>query len=188
MKKRKNSQRKKGLLRRIAVHAKPDIFYKVFRHIIIRQSPHSFAAYLLTAMMRRWRNRPLHKLTRSHEYITLFSIQIWNGREYEGQVQKICSKDETIGTLRSNGADDNENVKKKTIGLISKTAISHAHHTFLYISFPFLHDCDVKMPNFAFYGGRKQATTKFYFSFWAWLWSLEIQLQEGSPTIDKVIG
>ena len=26
---------------------------------------------------------------------------------------------------------------------------------------------DVKMPNFAFYGGRKQATTKFYFSFWA---------------------
>ena len=39
------------------------------------------------------------------------------------------------------------------------------------------------MPNFAFYGGRKQATTKFYFSFWAWIWSLEIQLQEGSPTI-----
>ena len=111
-KKEKNSQRKKGLLRRIAVHAKPDIFYKVFRHIIIRQSAHSFAAYLLTAMMRRWRNRPLHKLTRSHEYITLFSIQIWNGREYEGQVQKICSEDETIGTLRSNDADDNENVKK----------------------------------------------------------------------------
>ena len=42
------------------------------------------------------------------------------------------------------------------------------------------------MPNFAFYGGRKQATTKFYFSFWAWPWSLEIQLQEGSPTFDKV--
>ena len=42
------------------------------------------------------------------------------------------------------------------------------------------------MPNFAFYGGHKQATTKFYFSFWAWPWSLEIQLQEGSPTCDKV--
>ena len=50
------------------------------------------------------------------------------------------------------------------------------HHAFLYISFPFLHDYDVKMPNFAFYGGRKQAKTKFYFSFWAWIWSLEIQL------------
>ena len=33
---------------------------------------------------------------------------------------------------------------------------------------------DVKMPNLAFYGGRKQATTKFYFSFWAWIWSFEI--------------
>ena len=69
-----------------------------------------------------------------------------------------------IGTLRSNDADDNKNVKK-TIGLISKTTTLHMHHTFLHISFPFLHDYDVKMPNFAFYGGRKQATTKFYFSF-----------------------
>ena len=89
--------------------------------------------------------------------------------------------------LRSNDADDNYNVKK-TIGLISKTTTSHVQNTFLFISFLFLNDYDVKMPNFAFYGGRKQATTKFYFSFWAWIWSLEIQLQEGSPTIDKVSG
>ena len=93
----------------------------------------------------------------------------------------------TIGTLRSNDADDNKNVKK-TMGLISKTTTSHVHHNFLYISFPFLHDYDVKMPNFPFYGGRKQATTKIYFSFWAWICSLEIQLQEGSPTIDKASG
>ena len=90
-----------------------------------------------------------------------------------------------VGTLRSNDADGNENVKK-TIGLISKTTTPHAHHAFLYISFLFLHDYDVKMSNVAFYGERKQATTKFYFSFWAWMWSLEIQLQEGSPTFDKV--
>ena len=69
-----------------------------------------------------------------------------------------------LGTLRSNDADGNENVKK-TIGLISKTTISHVHHTFLYISFPFLNDYIVKMPYFAFYGGRKQETTKFYFIF-----------------------
>ena len=50
-------------------------------------------------------------------------------------------------------------------GLISTTTTFHVHHTFLYISFPFLQDYDVKMPNFSFYGGRKQATTKFYFSF-----------------------
>ena len=55
--------------------------------------------------------------------------------------------------------------RQKTIGLMSKTTTSHVHHTFLYISFPFLHDYDEKMPNFAFYGGRKQATMKFSFSF-----------------------
>ena len=86
-----------------------------------------------------------------------------------------------IWTLWSNDAGDNKNVKK-TIGLIRKTTTSHVHHIFLYISFPFLHEYDVEMPNFTFYGERKQATTKFYFSFWAWTWSLEIQLQEGSPT------
>ena len=69
-----------------------------------------------------------------------------------------------IGTLRSNDADGNENVKK-TIGLISKTATLHVHHAFWYISFLFLQDYDVKMPNLAFYGGCKKATTKFYFSF-----------------------
>ena len=91
-----------------------------------------------------------------------------------------------LDTFRSNDAEDNKNAKT-AIGLISKTTTSQVHHTFLYISFPFLHDYDVKMPNFAFYGGRKQATTKFYFSFWGWIRSLEIQFLEGSPTIDKVI-
>ena len=55
--------------------------------------------------------------------------------------------------------------QNKAIGLIRKTTTLHVHHAFLFISFLFLHDYDVKMPNFAFYGGRKQATTKFYFSF-----------------------
>ena len=69
-----------------------------------------------------------------------------------------------IGTLRSNDTDGNENVKK-TVGLISKTATSRVHHAFWYIYFLFLQDYDVKMPNLAFYGRRKQATTKFFFSF-----------------------
>ena len=54
-----------------------------------------------------------------------------------------------LGTLRSNDADGNENVKK-TKGLMSKTTTLHVHHAFLYISFLFLDDFDVKMPNFAF--------------------------------------
>ena len=35
---------------------------------------------------------------------------------------------------------------------------------FLYISLPFLNNYDVRMLNVAFYGQRKQATTKFHFS------------------------
>ena len=31
--------------------------------------------------------------------------------------------------------------------------------------FPVFCTTTIEMPNFAFYGGRKQATTKFYFSF-----------------------
>ena len=111
--------------------------------------------------------------------------QIWIN--HPGSVHTKFYSCEWIGSLRSNDADENENVKK-TICLISKTTTSHVQHTFFYISFPFSHNYDVKMPNFAFYGGHKQAPTKFYSSFWAWNWSLEIQLQEGSPTIDKVSG
>ena len=33
--------------------------------------------------------------------------------------------------------------------------------------------------------GRKQATTKFYFSFCTWIWSLGIQLQEGRLHLTK---
>ena len=46
-----------------------------------------------------------------------------------------------------------------------KTTTLHVHHAFLYISLPSLHDYDGKMPNFTFYGGRKQTTAKVSFSF-----------------------
>ena len=44
----------------------------------------------------------------------------------------------------------------------------------------------MKTPNSAFYGGSKQSTTKFSFYFCTWIWSLGIQLQESSPSFDKV--
>ena len=47
---------------------------------------------------------------------------------------------------------------------------------------PFMQDYEVKLPNFTLYGGRKQVTTKLCFSFWTWILSPGIQLQEGSPT------
>ena len=62
------------------------------------------------------------------------------------------------------------------------------HQAFCTFLCPFFHDYEVKMPNFAFYGVRKQATTKLCFSLCTWIWSLGIQLQEGSPTFDKVSG
>ena len=56
--------------------------------------------------------------------------------------------------------DGNQDVKK-AIGLLRKRTTLHA---FLYISLPSLHDYDVKMSNYKFYGGRKQATTNLFLS------------------------
>ena len=47
--------------------------------------------------------------------------------------------------------DGNENIKTE-IGLLSKKTGLHLHHDFLHISLPLLHNYDVKMPNFTFYG------------------------------------
>ena len=68
---------------------------------------------------------------------------------------------------------------------MSKTTL-HVQHAFLYISLSSLHDYDVQMPNYSFYRGHKEVTTKFYFAFWNWIWFLGIQHWESSPTFDKV--
>ena len=70
----------------------------------------------------------------------------------------------TIGSFSNDDGDGNEN-GKKAIGLLRKITTLLVHHTFLYISSPSLHDQDVKMPNFTFYGERKQGTTNFFFLF-----------------------
>ena len=73
-----------------------------------------------------------------------------------------CGK--IVGTLRFNDATATRK-STKTIGLIKQNNnFARATHFFVDF-FPVLHDYDVKMPNFAFYGGRKEATTKNYFSF-----------------------
>ena len=68
-----------------------------------------------------------------------------------------------LGSFSNDGGDGNQDVKK-AIGLLRKTTTLHVHHAFLYISLPSLHECDVKMPNCKFYGGRKQATRNLFFS------------------------
>ena len=63
----------------------------------------------------------------------------------------------SLGSFSNDDGDGNQDVKK-AIGLLHKTTTLHVYHAFLYISLPSLHDYDVKMPNYKFYGGRKQAT------------------------------
>ena len=70
---------------------------------------------------------------------------------------------ENSSRLSNDDGDGNENVKK-AIGLLSKTTSLHVH-AFLYISLPLLHDYDVKMPSFTFYGGRKTSDDKLFFFF-----------------------
>ena len=68
---------------------------------------------------------------------------------------RMVNSTTSIGTLRSNDATVSRNIRFNKQNNNSARA-SH----FLHISLPFLHDCDVKMLNFAFCGERKQATTK----------------------------
>ena len=78
--------------------------------------------------------------------------------------------------LRSDyGGDGNENLKKGVISTL-----------FCAFLFPSLHVYDVKIPNFMFYRGCKQATTKFSFTLLLWIRLLGIQLQDGSHTFSKV--
>ena len=62
-----------------------------------------------------------------------------------------------IGSFSNDDGDSNENVKKKKKKLnhrfIEQNNKFAGAHAFVYISLPSLHDCDVKMPNFTFYGG-----------------------------------
>ena len=88
-----------------------------------------------------------------------------------------------IGTLRSDDGGGYENVKKRN-RFKQNNNFARAW-SFLYISLPSLHDYDVKMPIFAFYGGRIQGTAKFFF--WTWTWFLRIQLQESSSTFGEAI-
>ena len=38
---------------------------------------------------------------------------------------------------------------------MSKTTTLHMHHPFSYISLPFLHEYNVRMPDFVFYGEQR---------------------------------
>ena len=69
--------------------------------------------------------------------LTLYNIRDLKiqHRQRERQKSRRRCLSFLTGTLRSNYADGDENVKK-TIGFIRKTTTLHVHHAFLYISLP----------------------------------------------------
>ena len=79
----------------------------------------------------------------------------------------ICEHQLPLAPFSIHNGDGNGNGNanvKKAIDLLSKTSKLHMHHAFLYISLLLQYDYNVKMPNFAFYGGRKQVTMIIIFS------------------------
>ena len=71
-----------------------------------------------------------------------------------------------------------EKFQKKN-SLEGRTTTLHIYHTFFghFFGHFLLHDYEVKLPNFTFYGGRKQETTKFNFTSSTWIGILGTQLQ-----------
>ena len=54
-----------------------------------------------------------------------------------------------------NGDGNDNGIKKKKIGLISKKNTLDVQHTFLYISLPFFfHDYNAKLSSYMLYGGN----------------------------------
>ena len=70
-----------------------------------------------------------------------------------------------IGSLSNDDGDGNEN-GKKVIGLDKQNNNFARDHAFLHISYPSLHDCDMKLPNFTrpLYGAGEY-NVKNFFSF-----------------------
>ena len=68
-----------------------------------------------------------------------------------------------IGSLSNDDGDGNENGKKSNRFRLAKQQLLQVHHAFLHICLPSLLDYDVKLPNFAFYGGPKHKRTIFFF-------------------------
>ena len=71
-----------------------------------------------------------------------------------------------LGSLSKDDGDGNEKGKKATGLDWQNNNNLHVGSRLLYISLPSLHDYDVELLNFTFYGGREHKTTIFFFFLW----------------------
>ena len=78
--------------------------------------------------------------------------------------QKIDSPEDSLGSFSNHDGDGNENAEKSNGFVKPNNNFARASRLFVHF-FVSLHDYNVKMPDFTLYGGRKQATTNFSFSF-----------------------
>ena len=78
--------------------------------------------------------------------------------------QKIDSPEDSLGSFSNHDGDGNENAEKSNGFVKPNNNFARASRLFVHF-FTSLHDYNVKMPDFTLYGGRKQATTNFSFSF-----------------------
>ena len=70
---------------------------------------------------------------------------------------------------------------------LAKQQHLHVHHAFLCISFPSLHDYNVKMPNFTFWRGRENTRQRLSYSFLELRYSLsEFKWLKKLPTFDEL--
>ena len=71
---------------------------------------------------------------------------------------------EIIGSLTCDDESDVNEKSKKAISLDwQNNNFARAPRFFVHFFLPSLHDYDVKLPNFTFFGGREHKTTTFYF-------------------------
>ena len=122
-----------ALLRHISFCLKTEIFSQ-FKKIIRNRRLH--VAFL---------NRFCPSTRKHHSYwqqYHLIGVCLYNGPSVRDVI-----------FLKSRRRQRERQRKKKVY--IRKTTTLYVQHTFLYISLPSLHDCDVKFPQVTFRGGRK---------------------------------
>ena len=88
-------------------------------------------------------------------------------------------------SLRNNDGDGNED-EEKAIGLDWQNNNFTRASRFLYISLPWLHDYNVKVPIFTFCREREHKKTTFFFFSWTFIRSFRFQLQKNLPTFDEL--
>ena len=190
---RKEARRKFSIMGRIApgYRLSPDHFQTVERMLAA-----DWAQKMLCIIVSNWRTvsfeffswvRTWRLLSRHSCLVRSPSFPNQKRRNYRWVEKRFgCYQQEPICTEKILFLTDHNEKVKKAIAWQGKTTTLHVHHAFLYISLPSLHDYHVKMPNFTFCEGRKQAMSKFSFSLWTWMWLIEIQLQKSSLVFDKV--